>query len=157
MPQNPDIQYLRIRQVEGGVSPYDYFEGPPNVLDSVREITFSSESVVWVNRGVHLATETTGTVIGGGMTITLLGSGRIGGHVQVYGSKLRMWDISLANELSLFDSSELELENTTVFGNVDLTGAGTVTWRGGSYYGSLTDPGNKMDGTSPGDYLNVTP
>ena len=63
----------------------------------------------------------------------------------------------IKGNLTVSDGASIDFTGVTVLGNVDLTGAGSVTWRGGSYYGSLDDPDTKMDGTSPGDYLNVTP
>ena len=64
---------------------------------------------------------------------------------------------TIEGNLTVSGGSDIDLTGVHVLGDVDLTGAGDVTWRGGSFYGTLTDPDNKLGGASAGDYLNVTP
>lgn len=66
----------------------------------------------------------------------------------------------IASNFTIYDSLEvhgagISLTNVVVKGNVNLANAGTVIWKGGSFYGTLTDPLNKMNNAVAGSYLNV--
>ena len=62
---------------------------------------------------------------------------------------------TIEGNLTVSGGASIDFTGVHVLGNVDLTGAGAVTWRGGSFYGTLTDPDDKLGAATAGDYLNV--
>lgn len=75
--------------------------------------------------------------------------------IAVYGGGTMTAVGGRVNSLTMFNSSTLVAELFSVMGNVDLTGALSVTWKGGSFYGTKTDPGNLLGTAAAGDYLNI--
>ena len=84
---------------------------------------------------------------------------KIQNNLTIEGGTTTLKNVTIEGNLIQSGDADIDFTNVTVLGNVDLADdAGTATWRGGSYYGELTDPGDKLGDPSPepGEYLNVT-
>lgn len=146
--ENVPVQRIFARDfIKRGTGPFSVKE-----IDTNESLQWHSDSWIRPNR-IDVGTDL--IVTDGELTANMAG---VGGDAEISGTDT---EVSLSGtihgNLTVTDGASIDFTGVTVLGDVDLTGAGDVTWRGGSFYGALTDPDDKLGAAVAGDYLNVTP
>lgn len=127
-----------------------------HVFDEIGSIFLGYTKPTTVDQLTSAINQTNTWVINGDCSLGVNTQGKLGFNMSKFGGNFNLYGATLGMDLEVNQNAEIDFTGVTVLGDVDLTGAGDVTWRGGSFYGTLTDPDNKLGGAAAGSYLNVS-